>query len=166
MIQPHRDTKLKIEAVNTVRPIHKKSRFCADYYQRGLESVEFSILTALTVVGLVILVSTFLKYPNYLDKAVFVVIGGIFAGAIAGSVGMTFRNLDNRTQLSIMEILSDGKVRTRKELLGKVKRKSFVYFIIPNILDDSLAKLVQNKQVSIINGNYSMIQPTLSTKTR
>jgi hypothetical protein len=101
------------------------------------------------------LVYVVIRWPDFANKTILIGIFSALAAAIAWSVKEFVASYHRRTQVLIMEILSDGKARSRSELAVLLAREG-VMFRLMDVHEDALAVLVLGKMITVEHGAYKL----------
>ena len=125
-------------------------------FRTGKTAVEYSFLLAGFVIAILMAIGVYNLHPDLLDTTLWVTITGALIGGIAWTARRSIQSLDNRTQLLIVEIMSDAKPRRREDILALVRSQKYVYWLLPGLTTDSLATLLREKKIQIVNGMYSV----------
>lgn len=136
--------------------------------ERGIETIEWAAITAIFTLFVCAILFYFGIIPNpfgfepsIVDKAIPIALLTFVVAGIGYSVKRFFTLINNRAQLFILEILSDGKPRTRHEIKEILKKKDRS-FRLPEVELDALADLALNGKVKLDNNRYTLASDSKS----
>jgi hypothetical protein len=132
--------------------------------RRGLETVEYAVVTGLILVGLIVTVAVFGHYVTQKSADVggsVTFLTAVCLAALTGLIGATTAvmrslaaSLRGRAQLAILEALSRGAVLSRQDVHSLVRRESLWYLFFGDLWNVVLAELVSQGKVVVKDGNY------------
>jgi hypothetical protein len=120
--------------------------------EAGLERILLVGVLLPLLAGLVYVV---IKWPDLANKGIILGIFSALVASIAWSMKEVVASYHRRTQVLIMEILSDGRPRTRQEIASRLVREGIIFRLL-SLHEDALANLVLEKIIDINNGAYRL----------
>ena len=128
------------------------------YSEWGLSSLE-SVFVMLMALGTLALgIKLIIDHPVLLEKALPIAAFGALTGLFAWAGRQAITTVNRRSKVLILELLSDGKPHTRREI-----RKALRWRAPGSLYLDALADLVSEGRVVVADGKYT-VQATDSNK--
>ena len=120
-------------------------------FRRGMpaDAGRLVINIALVAIAFAFLCATLLLPTRNTDKTALVMLTATLIAAGAWCVRQTLLSAGNWARLRIVEILSFGQPHSRDALEAHLKRESAVIRMLPDLLVDALAGLVEAGRVTV-----------------
>jgi len=131
--------------------------------ETGASTIEYMALSALLVSLLLVALPQLYGNADLRDSAFRLAVVGVLVGAIGWSVKQSISALEVRAQLIILELLSDGKPRTRGEIGDSVTQKGLAFRLL-TVHPDALAALVLKGRVTVSHRHYALADAVAKTQ--
>src|SRR5271165_4843233 len=119
--------------------------------QGGMERILLGCLFPL----LAVLIFAVIKWPNLAAKGLVLAVFSAILASIAWGVKEFAASYHRRTQMLVLELLSDGKGRTRQEIASRLAGED-ILFRVTSLHEDALSTLLLGKLLEVDNDVYRL----------
>jgi len=130
-----------------------KSKINIKQMNEGQAMTEYILIVFVLSIGLVLFFFLMSK-PVFAQKSISVGVFGAFCGGIAWGIKQIIHSLNRRSELLILELLSQNKPLDRNEIQIRIVKESFVFRLLPGMHTDALASLSVSGKLAIEDGKF------------